>query len=260
MTGIPGLTGDLILDHAFGLLLVLARVGATFALMPALGEGTVPAPVKAGMILMLTLLLLPGIEPLLPPRPATEIAFALMLMAEMANGLWFGWLARAMTASLPAAGQIVAELIGVSNVLMPSPDLGSQTSAISRLHEIAVPALLLSSGLYMVPLAALAGFYRLIPPGTLTWAADSAELTVTVVSESVLLALRLAAPFVLASVAWNLAVGLVARLVPRLQVFFVVSPGQIALGLLMLAMLSTPLIAAWMEAMRASLSALPGGG
>ena len=65
-----------------------------------------------------------------------------------------------------------------------------------------MPALLLSSGLYMVPLAALAGFYRLIPPGTLTWAADSAELTVTAVSESVLLALRLAAPFVLASVAW----------------------------------------------------------
>lgn len=260
MTGIPGLTGDLILDHAFGLLLVLARVGATFALLPALGETTIPAVVKAGMVLTLTLLLLPGLEPLLPPRPATETALALMLMTEMANGLWFGWLARAMTASLPAAGQFVADLIGVSNVLMPSPDLGSQTSAISRLYEIAVPALILTSGLYMVPLAALAGFYRLIPPGTLAWVSDSTELSVATVAESFLLALRLAAPFVLASVAWNLGIGLVARLVPRLQVFFVASPGQIALGLLLLAVLSTPLIAAWMEAMRVSLGNLPGGG
>ncbi len=260
MTGIPGLTGDLILDHAFGLLLVLGRVGATFALMPGLGEATVPAQIKGGMILMLSLLLLPGLGPLLPPRPDTETAFALMLMAEMANGLWFGWLARAIATSLPMAGQLISELIGVSNVLMPSPDLGSQTSAIARLHEIAVPALLLTSGLYMLPLAALAGFYRLIPPGTLSWATDSAELTVATVSESFMLALRLAAPFVLASVAWNLAVGLVARLVPRLQVFFVVSPGQIALGLLLLASLSIPLIGAWMEAMRASLASLPGGG
>jgi flagellar biosynthetic protein FliR len=260
VTGLTGLTGDLILDHAFGLLLVLARVGATFALLPGLGESSIPAVVKAGLILTMTILLLPIIEPSLPPRPASEIALALMMMTETLNGLWFGWLARVLTSSLPLAGQFIADFTGLSNVLMPSPDLGSQTSAISRLYEVAVPTLILSTGLYTLPFSALAGYYTLIPPGTAVWAPDSAAMTVTVVAESFNLAIRLSAPFILAAVAWNVAIGLMARLVPRLQIFFVAMPGQIGLGLLLLSLLAVPLIGAWMEAMRTGLGTLPGAG
>ena len=103
MTGFDGLSGDLILDHAFGLVLVLARVGATLAFLPGLGEATIPAVVKAGMVLTLTILLLPIIEPLLPPRPDSEVALGLLVMTELANGIWFGWLARVLTISLLAA-------------------------------------------------------------------------------------------------------------------------------------------------------------
>jgi flagellar biosynthetic protein FliR len=254
-----GLSEDMILNHAFGLVLVLARVGATLAFLPGLGEASIPAVVKAGMVLTLTMLLLPIIEPALPPRPESEVALGLMVMTELANGLWFGWLARILTTSLPIAGQLIADFAGLANVLLPNPELGPETTAISQLYDVAVPALILSSGLYTVQLSALAGFYQLIPPGTLAWAADSAAMSVSVVAESFNLALRLAAPFILASVAWNVAVGLIARLVPRLQIFFVALPGQIGLGLLLLAAIAAPMIAAWMEAMRAGLGGLPGG-
>jgi len=83
-------------------------------------------------------------------------------------------------------------------------------------------------------------------------------MTVSVVSQSFGLALRLAAPFILAAIAWHVAIGLVARLVPRLQIFFVALPGQIGLGLLLLAAISAPMIGAWMEAMRTGLAGLPG--
>ena len=79
------------------------------------------------------------------------------------------------------------------------------------------------------------------------------------VAESFNLALRLAAPFILAAVAWHVAIGLIARLVPRLQIFFVALPGQIGLGLLLLAAIAAPTIGAWMEAMRAGFGSLPGG-
>jgi flagellar biosynthetic protein FliR len=250
--------GDLILNHAFGLVLVLARVGATFAFLPGLGESTVPAVVKAGMVLTLTLLLLPIIEPAMPPRPESEVALALMVMIELANGIWFGWLTRILTTSLPLAGQYIADFAGLANVLLPNPELGAQTTAISQLYDVAVPALILSSGLYMVLLSALAGFYQLIPPGTVAWVPDSAAMTVSVVAECFNLALRLAAPFILAAVAWNVALGLVARLVPRLQIFFVALPGQIALAMLLLASVAAPMIGTWIEAMRLGLAALPG--
>jgi flagellar biosynthetic protein FliR len=209
-------------------------------------------------VFTLTLLLLPIIEPDLPPRPANELAVGLMVATELANGLWFGWLARVLTISLPLAGQFVADFAGLANVLLPTPELGAQTTAIARLNEVAVPALILSTGLYTVLISALVGFYRLVPPGSLAWVPDSAETTITVVTESFNLALRLAAPFILAGVAWNMAIGLISRLVPRLQIFFVGLPGQIGLGLMLLAAVAAPTIAAWMEAMRPGLGALPG--
>jgi flagellar biosynthesis protein FliR len=258
VTGFAGLSGDLILDHAFGFVLILARIGATLAFLPGLGETTIPAVVKAGMMFTLTILLLPIIEPILPPRPDNEVAFGLMLVTELANGLWFGWLVRILTASLPLAGQLIADFAGLANVLQPNPELGPQTTAVSQLYEVAIPALILSTGLYTMLLSALTGFYRLIPPGTLAWGADSAATTVTMVAESFNLALRLAAPFILASVAWQVAIGLIARLVPRLQVYFVALPGQIGLGLLLLAAIAAPLLGAWMEAMRTGIGALPG--
>lgn len=260
MTGFAGLSGDLILDHAFSLVLILARIGATFALLPGLGESTIPAVVKAGMVLTLTILLLPVIEPLLPPRPESEVVLGLLVLTELANGLWFGWLARILTTSLPLAGQYIADFAGLANVLQPSPDLGAQTTIISRLYDVAVPALILSTGLYRMLISALVGFYRIIPPGSLAWVPDSAATTVSVVAESFNLALRLAAPFILAAIAWHVAIGLIARLVPRLQIFFVALPGQIGLGLLLLAAIAAPMVGAWMEAMRTDLGMLPGSG
>jgi len=123
-----------------------------------------------------------------------------------------------------------------------------------------VPALILSTGLYRMLISALVGFYRIIPPGSLAWVPDSAATTVSVVAESFNLALRLAAPFILAAIAWHVAIGLIARLVPRLQIFFVALPGQIGLGLLLLAAIAAPMVGAWMEAMRTDLGMLPGSG
>jgi flagellar biosynthesis protein FliR len=260
VTGFTFMSGDTILDHAFGLLLVLARVGAMFALLPGLGETSVPAVVKAGMIFVLTILLLPVIEPGLPPRPENEVSLGLMVLTELANGLWFGWLARVLVISLPYAGQVIADFAGLANVLLPSPELGAQTTAVSRFYEMMVPTLIFSSDLYKALLSALAGYYRLVPAGSLAGGSDNAATSVAVIAECFDLALRLAAPFFVASVAWNMALGLITRLVPRLPVFFVALPGQIWLGLLLLAIVAAPTIGAWMEAMRATLGALPGTG
>jgi flagellar biosynthetic protein FliR len=80
------------------------------------------------------------------------------------------------------------------------------------------------------------------------------------VADSFGLALRLASPFVLASLVWHVATGLMARFLPRLQVYFIAIPGQILGGLLLLAGLSSALLSAWMQATRTGLSALPGAG
>ena len=245
---------------AFGLMLVLARVGGAIVLLPGLGEAAPPSMVRAGLALCVTLLLLPVLLPDLPNPPDAGLQLGLMLAAEVATGLWFGWLARLLVLALPMAGQFVAYMVGISNVLQSDPELGPQTTAVARLFEAAVPVLLLITGLYKIPLAALEGLYRLIPAGTMLPAADGNQTALRAIAESFTLALRLASPFVLAGLVWHVATGLMARFLPRLQVYFVAVPGQILGGILLLGALSGALLSAWLDATRVGLSAMPGTG
>ena len=183
-----------------------------------------------------------------------------MIAADVATGVWFGWLARTMVLALPMAGQVLAYAIGISNVLQSDVELGPQTTATATLFNAALPALILSTGLYAMPLAALAGLYKVIPAGTLLPAADSLRTVLHTVTEGFALALRLASPFVLANIVWHAGTGLMARFLPRLQVYFIAAPGQILGGCLLLAGLIGALLSAWQDATSASLSTLPGSG
>lgn len=243
---------------SFAFVLLLSRIGGAMALLPGIGDSSVPAMIRAGLALTITLVLLPVIAPAMPPTPEAGLQAAGMIAAELLTGLWLGWLARMFTLALPLAAQFIAYLLGTATVLQPSSELGGRTTALSHLFELAVPVAVLTSGLYALPLTALAGSYRVIPAGTLLPAGDGAVLSVKMVGAMFALALRLAAPFVLASIVWHVAIGLLARLVPRIQVYFVAMPGQILGGLLLLAVLSGAILSAYLEAMRDGLSGLPG--
>ena len=245
-------------SQALAFALVLARVGAAMVLLPGLGEAAAPGMLRAGLALALTMLLLPGLAPAMPVVPEASLALGGMIMAEVCTGLWFGWLARLLAQSLPVATQFIAYLMGLSSVLQPDAELGPQSTALARAFELAMPLLLLITGLYRLPVAALAGLYELIPAGTLVPVSDGTEFSVQIVGDAFLLALRLASPFVVAGMIWNLTVGLVARLMPRLQIHFVTVPGQILGGLTLLSWLAGSILFAWQEAMGDALAKLPG--
>jgi flagellar biosynthetic protein FliR len=183
---------------------------------------------------------------------------AAMVLADVVTGLWIGWLARIIVLALAMGGQLLSYMVGLSSVLQPDPELGAQATAVSRLLGLAAPTLLLASGLYAAPLVALAGSYRLIPPGALLPAQDAVPGVMAGFTQTFALALRLAAPFVLVGMVWQLAVGLVSRFTPRVQMHFLSMPGQIVGGLMLLALLSGALLTVWDEAVRDAFAALPG--
>jgi flagellar biosynthetic protein FliR len=242
----------------FAIALLIARVGSVCMLVPVVGEAEVPSNVRAGFALALVVLLLPVVGPQLPPAPAGVPTAAALVVAEIATGLWLGWLARLLVQALAMAGQFIASLTGLANVMQPDFAQGPPASALSRALGLAAPVVLLASGLYALPLVALAGSYAVVPAGTLLPAADSASAAVSAVAGCFGLALRLAAPFLLAGIVWHAALALLARLVPQLQVYFISLPGQILGGLALLALLAAALLGAWQDQVGASLAALPG--
>lgn len=244
--------------YAFAAMLVLARVGGAIMLLPALGEATLPTMVRAAIAAALTALLTPVLLTELPPSPGSPWGAFAMIGAELVTGLWFGWLARLVVIALPMGGDVISAMLGLSNVILPGPSLGSESVAFGALLGIAVPTLLLVTGLYTLPLAALADSYRVIPAGTLLPASGGALVAMHAVATSFALAIRIAAPFLLASLVWQIALGLASRLVPQIPIYFISLPGQIVGGLALLAVLAATLLTLWLGATQAGFHLLPG--
>ena len=245
-------------QFANGFVLVLARVGAACMLLPGIGEAELPAMIRAGFALALTALLLPVLGPALPPAPADVAHGLALLVGELAAGLLLGWLARLAIAALPVGGQIIALLAGQASILQPDALLGPEGAAIGRLLGLAGIVLLLASGAYALPLQALVGSYRVLPAGTLLPAGDMAAAAVAAVSACFALALRLAAPFLLAGIVWNVTLAALGRLAPQVQAFYLAAPLQLLGGVLLFGALAGAVLRAWGVAAAAVFAGLPG--
>ncbi len=239
---------------------VLARMGAAAMLMPGLGEQDVPANIRLAIALMLVIVMLPVVATRLPPVPESPPAIVLLIGGEVLVGACIGLMARIVVLAMAQAGQMLSLMIGISSPLQIDPEIGAQGTALGRLLNLSTAVLMLSTGLYAVPLRALADSYAVLPPGSPLPADMSAEAIATAAAHSLELALRLAAPLVLGAVVFNIGLGLIARLAPQAQVFVVAAPGQILLGLVLLGLLMPAILAAFDAAARQEFLRLPGAG
>jgi flagellar biosynthetic protein FliR len=249
----------MLLEWAPAFALVLARIGAAMLLLPGLGETAVPAMPRIGLAVALTVLLLPALRPLVPPVPAAGIDLGLMLGSEVLTGIWFGWIARQTALVLPVMAQMMAYMTGLSSVLQPDPELGPQTNALSKWFEMMAPLLLLLTNLYQLPLLALRGLFRLIPPGRMLPPLDGAESLIAAVGAAFSLAVQLAAPFIFVAIVWHVALGMLSRLVSRMQIYFASMPGQLLIGFMTLMVTGEAIIVAWRDGAKLLLLQLPGG-
>lgn len=244
---------------AFHVVLLVARLGGAVLLLPGLGEQDVPPSIRLALLLALVALLLPGLAPGLPAMPEQVPALLRLILLETAIGLWLGLLARLVALALGQAGQVVALMVGLASPLQTDPILGAQSTATGRLFSLLAATLVLSTGLYALPLRALVESYAVLPPGGSLGFGRTAESVARAVADSMALALRLAAPLVLAAVLGNFALGLLARLAPQVQVFTIAAPGQIIAGLLLLGLLLPALIAVWLASAGEALLLLGAG-
>ena len=249
--------------EAFAALLVLCRISAAVSVMPAFGEDTMPITVRAAVAVMLSWVVTPLVLAAAPPLPRSGVETVIMVVFEVGTGLFLGWTARIAALALPIAAQIISVVTGLTSVINPDPELGAQSGALARLFNLAVPAALLSSGLFALPLDALVGSYRIVGFGGHLAVPDTIRAAITVVTASFALALRLSAPFLAAGMLWHVTVGLIGRFVPTLQAQAVVIPGQILGGLVLLAIFGASLMFGWEAGFReifsGSLGMRPGG-
>lgn len=235
--------------HGF---LIFVRVGAALSLMPGFGEQSVPVRAKLGLAIAATL----TIAPLIPPFGGAPWALSggmRYFATETLSGLMFGIGLRFFVFALQTAGTIAAQSTSLSQILGASAE---PMPAIGHLLMISGLALAMATGLHVKFLTYLTESYALLPPGRFPLASVVAEWGVAQVTRSFSLALRLAAPFVIISLLYNLALGAINRAMPQLMVAFVGAPAITAGGLILLALLTPVILWAWLEAMQVYLNTL----
>lgn len=247
MTGIIEALADLLdlaESVAWAAALVFVRIGAMAALMPGIGDPAVPQRVKLALIVALTVVL----SPLLADRLSAtgmEPSF-LALGGEAVAGLILGVGLRLFVVALQTAAAIIAQATTLSQLFAgaaPEPQ-----PAMGNLFIIAAIALAMTTGLHVKAVALLLTSYDILPAGGPLSAAEAADWSLALVSRTFSLAFTLAAPFVIASMVYNLALGAINRAMPTLMVSMVGAPALTLGALALLAVASPFLLAAWLTA------------
>ncbi len=228
--------------------LVFLRVGAAMALMPAFGDQVVPQRVRLVLALAFTAIVLPAVAGQMQDLPSVPLAAG----EEVLAGLTLGIGLRLFVLALQTAGSIVAQTTSLSQLFAgatPEPQ-----PAIGNLLTMASLALAVQAGLHVRAAILFVMSYQILPAGRLPAAADLAEWGLQRIVAATVLALGLAAPFVIGSVVYNVALGVINRAMPQMPVSMVGAP-VLTLGALVLMALASPLILViWLEAFTAFLA------
>ena len=226
---------DLLAAEVWSLFVVFARLGAAFAVLPGFAEAFVPARMRLLLAGAATVALAPVLAPTLPGLPEGPIMLAMLVAGEAVTGLFLGLVARIMLAAAHVAGMIIGFQTSLASALSFDPSTQQQGVITSAWLSTLAIMLLLAADLHHLMLRALADSYALFPPGRGPDVAEFAEAATTLVSRSFALGVQMAAPFLIYGVVLFAALGLLQRLMPQVQVFFLAMPLQLMLGFLLLA-------------------------
>ena len=228
--------------EVFALLLIFARIGSAMVLLPGIGENYVSPRVRLLLAGAIAIVVAPVLAPRLPALPASPVTLVLLLGSEIGIGLFIGTVARVTFTALEVAGTIISFQIGLATASIFNPLISDQGSLISVLISIAAIVLLFETDMHHLMLRATVDSYSLFVPGALPPIGDFTEMISRLVAKSFVIAMQLAAPFLLLVSVLYIALGLLTRLMPQLPIFFVMLPLQIVLGFLVLILTFTTLM------------------
>ena len=225
---------DFMLSQIFVFFLVFCRVGTAIMVMPGFGEAYISARVRLLFAAMLSLVMTPTMQAF-PAVPETLFGLVNLMFAELLTGLFFGMVTRLLISAISLAGMIIAYQSSLASALVQDVTMsGSQGTSLSNLLGIGALVLLFATDLHHVMLQALHDSYGIFSVGAFPIVADFTEHANRVMSEAFLVALQLSAPHIVVGLMIYLAGGIIARLMPSLQVFFILMAPQLLISFFLL--------------------------
>lgn len=224
-------------------------------MLPALGETSVPARVRLLLSLSITLIIYGLMGQTVPEMPVSPIALTVLLVCEILIGLMIGLSIRLFVSALHIAGTVIAMQSGLALAQSFDPAQGGQSSLVATFMTLLGVTLVFVTNLHHLMISAMYNSYTLFPIGGEIIIGDFTELIADTVSNSFKLGIQMSAPIIVYALVFNAGLGIISRLVPQLQVFFVAIPINIAMGFIILAVVISATMAWYLDHFAQSLEA-----
>jgi flagellar biosynthetic protein FliR len=226
----------------FAVFLVFVRIAAALMLLPGIGEAYVSVQIRLAVAAVLTVAISPLVIGTLPILPATPLELLMLILGELVVGVLIGAAARLMMSALHVAGTVIAFQSSLGFALFIDPTQGTQGALIAAFLSLLGLVLIFATGLHMMMIRALADSYVLFTPGQMPPVGDFAALAVRYVSSSFRIGIQIAAPFIVFGLVFYIGLGILARLLPQIQIFFIGIPLQIFLSLTIFGLVLAPMM------------------
>ncbi|HEX4923131.1 MAG TPA: flagellar biosynthetic protein FliR [Bdellovibrionales bacterium] len=222
-------------------ILVMLRISVFLVSWPVFSSGNVPAPVKVLLGLVLSIVMFPAIGHERLSAAELERFYIWLMMREAFIGLALGFLARFFFFAISICAQIASDSIGLSSVQLLNPTTNDRSSAIEEFYTILGTLFFLGLNGHHIFISGLAKSYEILPV-SLNALNMAALGSAGALAQSVtVMGLKLSAPVLVSIFCMNLAMGIIGRAVPQINVLVTSMPINILVGFFVL-IISIPLL------------------
>lgn len=229
---------------------VFSRIGACLLVMPGFSSPRIPVQVRlfiaVAVALALTPLQIDIVRPIL--ADGAPVRLLRLMASEMFIGVAIGVLGRVFFIALEFIGVAIAMSVGLSSNLGAPIEADETLPALTTLMTLAASALMFLTDLHLEVFRALQSSYANLPVTDGFIPQFALNQLVSKSNEAFLLAVRIGSPFMIFSLVVNVAMGLVGKLVPGIQTFFLATPFLLIGGLILLSLIMKPMMLLFIEA------------
>lgn len=250
---------QIVVGNVYAFLLIFMRFGMALMIMPGIGDSFVSPQIRLCFALALSFVLTPVLAAVLPPIPAHTVGFIGLLLAEAVIGIFIGTIMRILISALETAGQVVSMQAGFANAMIFNPATASQGSLVGAFYSMLGVTLLMVTNLHHFLLAAVVESYTIFPPtGAMFDFASASEIVSRAVNAAFNAGVQMALPFIVVGLLVHVTFGLLGRLMPQIQIFFLALPVQIMLSIVLISFVLSVSMLFWLNTYAATLGDLLG--
>jgi len=234
----------------FPFFLVFIRMGAAMMIFPGLSDPSISPRIRILLALTTSFVMFPIVYPKLPQLPTQVSVLVTLVFVEVFIGLFMAMGARLFIAVMNVAGDVMSFMSGFQAATLFDPRSASATTAPASLLIMIATVLVFALDLPHVMIAAVVSSYDIFPPGALPNLGDSAMSVVKLIGDMYVVGLKIAAPIVVVGFLTYAGFGILNRMVPSVQAFFIALPLTIVMALFTLGLTLGSMLTLYAEEMR----------